>query len=180
MRKASVEFELLLNMFGTQDRLRIVNDSAPNVFITIHRCLIDSVVIGLNRLCDRAVDRQNNKNLSLERLRVSLPNKTKANQELQERLKDLEKKIKDEVKKLNRYRSKRIAHNDFDSISRNWYRSVPNSSIELALKLMEQFINEIYLKFDNAEVHLLNPPYPSKDGPDRLMRIIELGNEVRK
>lgn len=180
IRNASVEFELLLNLFGTQDRLRIVNLSAPNVFITVHRCLINSVVIGLNRLCDPAVDRQKNKNLSLERLRDSLPKKAKANQELQKRLCQLEGQIKEEVKKLNRYRSKRIAHNDFESISRNRHKKVPNSSIDRALKLMEEFINQIYLKFDDASVSILNPQYPSKDGPDRLMRIIEKGTKCQQ
>lgn len=175
IRNASVEFELLLNLFGTQERLRIVNLSAPNVFITIRRCLVNSVVIGLSRLCDPAVDRQKNKNLSLERLRDSLPKKTKANQELQKRLCHLEGQIKKEVKKLKRYRSTRIAHNDFGSISRKWHKKVPHSSVDRALKLMEEFINQIYLKFDDASVNILNPQYPSKDGPDRLMRIIEKG-----
>lgn len=179
LRNASVEFELLLSLFGTQEKLKIINRSAPNVFITIHRCLINSVVIGLNRLCDPAIDRQRNRNLCLERLREALPKKAKANRELQKRLADLERMINAEVRKLNKYRSKRIAHNDFNALSRGWHNKVPNASIDRALNLMEQYLNEIYLKFDNASIHLLNPPYPLQDGPDRLMRIIEAGIECQ-
>lgn len=81
-------------------------------FLQFHNSLIETVVIGINRLCDPAQDRCGNKNLSLERLRNSLPKKSKKNKAFEENIFALEAKIKNEVKKLNKFRSKRVAHND--------------------------------------------------------------------
>ncbi len=169
---ASVRFELLLSIYGSEDNLKIINHVAPNVFLMIHRSLIESVVMGINRLCDPEVYGRKNKNLSLKRLRLSLPQKSKENSALQHDLIALEKKINNKVRKLNKIRSKRIAHNDYETHARNWYKKIPNSAIDSSLKMMEEFINKIYLHFDNCSVHILNPPYPPGDGPDRFMRLL--------
>lgn len=167
--QASIRFELLLNIWGSQENLTVLNGVAGNVFLQFHNSLIETVVIGINRLCDPAQDRRGNKNLSLERLIISLPNGTKKNKDFHEQLLMLEKKIKKEVMKLNKFRSKRVAHNDYPTHVRDWHKKIPNHSIDRSLKMMEEFVNKIYLHFDNVSVSLLNPRYPVMDGPDRLI-----------
>ena len=169
IKQASIRFELLLNIWGSKENLTILNGVAGNVFLQFQNSLIETVVIGINRLCDPAQDSQGNKNLSLERLIISLPKETKKNKDFHEQLLILEKEIKKEVKKLNKFRSKRVAHNDYLTHARNWHRRIPNPAIHRSLKLMEELVYKIYLHFDNSDVHILDITYPIKDGPDRLM-----------
>lgn len=169
IRKASIRFELLLNLWGSQENLTTLNRVAGNVFLQFHNSLIETVVIGINRLCDPAQDKYGNKNLSLERLRNSLPNKSKRNKAFAEQLLTLEGRIKDEVKKLNKFRSKRVAHNDYQTHAKRWHRKISNPAIDRSLKMMEEFVRKIHLQFDNCDVHILNPIYSYRDGPDRLM-----------
>ena len=79
IKQASIRFELLLNIWGSKENLTILNGVAGNVFLQFQNSLIETVVIGINRLCDPAQDSQGNKNLSLERLIISLPKETKKN-----------------------------------------------------------------------------------------------------
>ena len=164
-----MRFELLLNIWGTQENVAILNQVAGNVFLQFHNSLIETVVMGVNRLCDPAQDNRGNKNLSLERLRNSLPKKSQKNKALQQELLNLEREIKKEVKKLNKFRNKRLAHNDYPTHVKNLHKMIPNSSIDKSLKMMEAFVNKIYLHFDNCGVSVLNPIYPVNDGPNRLI-----------
>ncbi len=169
IKQASIRFELLLNIWGSEENLTILNGVAPNVFLQIHNSLIETVVIGITRLCDPAQDRPGNKNLSLERLINSIPKGTNKNKDFHEQLLILENKIKNEVRKLNKYRSKRVAHNDYPTHAKNWHRKIPNSAIDRTLKMMEELICRIYLHFDNRDVHILDITYQIKDGPNRLI-----------
>jgi hypothetical protein len=169
IRDASMRFELLLNIYGSRENLTIINRVAPNVFLLIRNALLETIVIGLNRLCDPSQDSRGNKNLSIERLRLFLPKNTKKNKILYDEILELENKIKREVGKLNKFRSKRIAHSDYHTHARNWYRKIQNSAIDRSLKMMAEIVSKIYLHFDNASVHILDVIYPLGDGPDRLM-----------
>jgi hypothetical protein len=176
----SNRFELLLNIYGSDKNLKIINRVAPNVFIYIHNSLIDSIVISLNRLCDPPEDSRKNKNLSLKRLRLSLPKKRKNNRLLQIELECLEQEIKKQVGKLQKFRHKRIAHNDYDTHTRNWYRSIPNSAINSTIEMMGEYINKIYLHFDNANIDIIKIEYPCGDGPERLMNLLEASLKAKK
>lgn len=169
IKQASIRFELLLNIWGSKENLILINEVAGNVFLQFHNSLIETVVIGINRLCDPAQDSRGNKNLSLERLIISLPKGTKKNKDFYGQLLILEKEIKKEVKKLNKFRSKRVAHNDYLTHAKNWHKTIQNAAIDRSLKMMEELVYEIYLYFDNCDVHILDITYPIKDGPDRLI-----------
>lgn len=176
IRNASIRFELVLSLFGSEENLSIINKSAPNVFLIIHAVLMEAVVIGLNRLCDPAKDRQGNQNLSIETLRELLQI---TDHELQEKLLRLECAIKGEVKKLNPFRSKRIAHNDLDTHLEDLHRSIDNGAINESLTLLQEYVNTICLHYENYSVHILNPPYPSGDGPDRLLSLLRKARDER-
>jgi len=176
IRNASIRFELVLSLFGSEKNLSIINKSAPNVFLIFHAVLMEAVVIGLNRLCDPAKDRQGNQNLSIETLRESLQI---TDHELQEKLLRLECAIKGEVKKLNPFRSKRIAHNDLDTHLEDLHRSIDNGAINESLTLLQEYVNTICLHYENYSVHILNPPYPSGDGPDRLLSLLRKARDER-
>lgn len=169
IRQASIRFELLLSLWGSQENIATLNRVAGNVFLQFHNSLIETIVIGINRLCDPAKDGSGNKNLSLERLRISLSKGTQKNKDFQEELRILEEEIKKEVKKLNKFRNKRVAHNDYPTHAGNWHRKIPNPAIDRSLKMMEEFVSKIYLHFDNYSVSILDPRYPVMDGPDRLI-----------
>lgn len=164
-----MRFELLLNIWGSDENITTLNKIAGNVFLQFHNSLIETVVIGINRLCDPAQDGRGNKNLSLERLLASLPKGTKKNKDFHKQLLILEGETKKEVKKLNKFRSKRVAHNDYLTHAKNWHRKTPNRAIDRSLKMMEELVHKIYLHFDNCDVHILDITYPIKDGPYRLM-----------
>ena len=176
IRNASIRFELVLRLFGSEDNLSIINKSAPNVFLIFHAVLLEAVVIGLNRLCDPAKDRQGNQNLSIETLRESLQI---TDHELQEKLLQLECAIKVEVKKLNPFRNKRISHNDLDTHIEDLHRSIDNNAINESLTLLQEYVNTICLHYENYSVHILNPPYPSGDGPNRLLSLLRKAMEER-
>ena len=176
IRNASIRFELVLRLFGSEENLSIINKSAPNVFLIFHAVLMEAVVIGLNRLCDPAMDRQGNQNLSIEILRESLQI---TDHELQEKLLQLEFAIKVEVKKLNPFRNKRIAHNDLDTHIEDLHRSIDNNAINESLTLLQEYVNTICLHYENYSVHILNPPYPSGDGPNRLLLLLRKAMEER-
>ena len=176
IRNASIRFELVLRLFGSKENLSIINKSAPNVFLIFRAVLMEAVVIGLNRLCDPAKDRQGNQNLSIETLRKSLQI---TDNKLQEKLLQLECAIKVEVKKLNPFRNKRIAHNDLDTQIKELYRSIDNNAINESLTLLQEYVNTICLHYENYSVHILNPPYPSGDGPNRLLSLLRKAMEER-
>lgn len=169
IRKASIRFELLLNIWGTQENLNTLNQIAGNVFLQFHNSLLEAVVNGIIRLCDPAQDRAGNKNLTLERLRLSIPKKNPRNKDLYDQLLVLEKEIKKKSKRLKIFRNKRLGHNDLLTHVKNCYKTIPNTEIDHSLKMMEKFVGKIHLHFDNCGVHILNPIYPYSDGPDRLM-----------
>lgn len=169
IRNSSIRFELVLKLFGSEENLSIINKSAPNVFLIFHGVLMEAVVIGLNRLCDPSKDRQGNKNLSIGALRESLQI---TDHKLHEKLLRLECAIKGEVKKLNPFRSKRIAHNDLDTQIEDLHRSIDNGAINESLMLLQEYVNTICLYYEDYSVNILNPPYPSGDGPDRLLSLL--------
>jgi hypothetical protein len=176
IRNASIRFELVLKLFGSEENLSIINKSAANVFLIFHAVLMEAVVIGLNRLCDPAKDRQGNQNLSIEALRESLQI---TDHELQKKLLQLECAIKVEVKKLNPFRNKRIAHNDLDTHLEDLHRSIDNNAINESLTLLQEYVNTICLHYENYSVNILNPPYPSSDGPQRLLSLLRKAMQER-
>jgi len=180
IRQASIRFELLLNLWGSQENIATLNQVAGNVFLQFQNSLIETVVMGVNRLCDPAQDTRGNKNLSLERLRSSLPKKSQKNKTLEQQLLDLEGKIKKEVKKLNKFRSKRVAHNDYPTHVGNWHKTISSLAIDSSLKMMQEFVNKIHLHFDNNSVDLLKHRYPITDGPDRLMSHLKRSLQSQK
>lgn len=170
IRNISTRFELVLNLFGTDENLEIINKTATNVFLCFHNALIESVIIGLNRLTDPAEDRLGNLNLSLERLRNSCNDSEGT---LSKELKELEDAIRQEVQKLAPFRNKRLGHNDLETHLRDLHKVIPNSAINQALILMEQFVNVIHSNHEEPSNSLLNLPYPYGDGPDRLMKLLK-------
>ncbi|MHC4540727.1 MAG: AbiU2 domain-containing protein [Planctomycetota bacterium] len=176
IRNASIRFELVLKLFGSEENLSIINKSAANVFLIFHAVIMEAVVIGLNRLCDPAKDRQGNQNLSIESLRESLQI---TDHELQKKLLQFECAIKVEVKKLNPFRNKRIAHNDLDTHLEDLHRSIDNNAINESLTLLQEYVNTICLHYENYSVHILNPPYPSGDGPNRLLSLLRKAMDER-
>jgi len=176
---ASSEFEMLLGIYGSKENLDILNKSSNIVFATLRNSLILSIILRLNKLTERAKDRQGNLNLCLERLRLALPSRTDENAALVDRLIAKEKEIKEAVRKLNKFRSKRIAHNDWPSMSGQWHKTVSNQAIDKSINLMEEYINMIYLHFDNMSVGL-KPEFRINDNPQRLLKILKLGLEANQ
>ncbi len=172
IRNISIRFELVLSLYGTDKNLTIINKTGTNVFLSIHNALLETVIIGLNRLTDPAKDNKGNLNLSLERLRNAI---SESEENLQSKLTDLEDSIRKEVQKLAHFRNKRLGHNDLETHLKDLHKVIPNPAINSALKLMENFINTIYLHFTDCSVSLLNPQYPCGDGPDRLMGLLKKG-----
>ena len=170
IRNISTRFELVLSLFGTDENLKIINKTGTNVFLCFHNALLETVIIGLNRLTDPAKDRKGNLNLSLELLRNSI---NKSAGPLQKELKELEGAINKEVLKLTPFRNKRLGHNDLETHLKDLHRVIPNSAINQALILIEQFVNVIYSHHEEQSISLLNLPYLYGDGPDRFMTLLK-------
>lgn len=175
IREASTHFELVLDLFGTKESLSVVNKSAPAVFIIIRQSLLDAAIIRLNRLCDPPGTK--NRNIGLASLRESLD---QTDHSFINELKDLEDQIRDEVRKLKKYRDKVLAHNDYKAYKDGLHKTISNSAIDVSLRLLESYINRIYVKLENYSVSILDIPYSLGDGPEKLMRLIEEGINCQK
>jgi predicted nuclease with TOPRIM domain len=179
IRTASVRFELVLSLFSSNDNLEIINNTAPAVFGEIRSALYESVIMALNRLCDPQ-ESYRYKNISLERLRNSLPEEMKDDTEFSEQLIAIEKQIKEEVDKLKKIRNKRFSHNDLSTHFKNEHKIIQNPAINKSLELMDEYINHVRLKHNNTSGSLIKLPYVSKDGPTRLMKYLKLGMQNKK
>lgn len=167
---ASIHFELFLNLFGSQENLSVVNQSAPNVFILIKQALIDTSIIKLCRLLDPA-ERGRNRNIGIHMLIEYFDDEPK----LQEHLREKENEIEAHVAELRSYRHKRIAHNDLETHTESRHDVIGNKHINFALNTLQDFVNIIRSEKYGHEVHILNQEYPLGDGPDRLMRLLRKG-----
>ena len=55
------------------------------------------------------------------------------------------------MQKLTSIRNKRLGHNDLGTHLKDLHKVIPNDAIDNALKLMEKFINAIYIHYGTAE-----------------------------
>jgi|GEM_PF-5872417 hypothetical protein len=172
---ASIHFELFLSLFGSQENLTIVNQSAPNVFICFKQALIDTSIIKLCRLLDPA-GRGRNRNIGIHMLIELFDDEP----DFQEHLKGKGNEIEAHVAKLRAYRHKRIAHNDFETHTEIRHDVIGNTHIDSALNALQEFVNIIRIAKYGREVHILNQEYPLRDGPDRLMRLLRKGIDANQ
>ena len=170
IRNISTRFELVLSLFGSDENLEVINKTGATVFLCFHNALLETVIIGLNRLTDPAKDNRGNLNLSLEMLRNSID---ESEGTLPAKLIELEYAISKEVQKLTPFRNKRLGHNDLETHLKDLHRIIQNAAINEALILMEKFVNAIYSHHEVPSITLLNLPYSYGDGPDRLMGLLK-------
>lgn len=172
---ASIHFELFLRLFGSQENLRAINQSAPNVFMCFRQSLIDTTVIKLCRLLDPA-EKGRNRNIGIHMLVENFEGET----EFQEHLRQKAHEIEAHVEELKPYRHKRLAHNDFRTHTESRHDVIGNKHIDSAINALQEFVNLIRIKKYGHEVHILNQGYPLKDGPDRLIRLLKKGIDANQ
>lgn len=175
IREVSIYFELYLGLFGSQQNLKTINQSSPNVFLCFKQSLIDMCIIKLCRLFDPARQR-NFENISLDLLIESLDD----DREIQSRLREKKNEMDVHMVQIKPYRNKRLGHNDRITHEEDRLREISNRSIDTVINLLQEFVNIIRLNKYKYEVHIVNLDYPLGDGPDRLMRLLQKGIDANR
>lgn len=173
IREASIRYELSLSLFGSDENRLILFNAAPTVFYTFRSALIDATIMGICRICDPS---QENRNLTIESLKNSL---TITDSQLTTKLEQLEAAIKEQLEQLKPHRNKRIGHKDYETHLNdlmtpqgNNLGKVDSPAIDKSLKYLQEYLSAIRLHYDNQSVIILNPSYPSNDGPKRLLTLL--------
>jgi len=173
--EASIHFELFLSLFGSQENLQVVYQSAPNVFLCFKQTLIDSAVIKLCRLLDSA-EKGKYRNIGIDLLVDHFCEE----KDFQGILKKQKEVIERHVAQLKLYRHKRLAHNDLETHQENRHDIIFNRSIDAALNELRDFVNIIRKEKYGYTCQILKQEYPLRDGPERLMGLIRKGIDANQ
>lgn len=140
------EWDSYCNLFGVSEkRLQLLN-TAPAFFTLVHKALLDAVVLGLTRLQDPAKSFKS-RNLSFATL-VELSREA-GQCSLADRLDSLLTKIRDSFETISRYRSKKIAHTDFD-LRHDALSPGSRKQISDCIKLHQEFMEMLLTEFEDC------------------------------
>jgi hypothetical protein len=127
LRDVSLNFTIYSELFDKQDTVDIMNNINPLIFGNYQRCLVDVLYLEISKLLD-PMRQGRNQNLSFAYMISLVPQKHQ--QELKSDLFVLEKLF--EQSNLKKYRNKKLAHNDLQSIKseRGFGLNISTSKLE--------------------------------------------------
>src|SRR5271157_3512876 len=136
------KWENYRQVFGTSEKLKLLDECAHAFFLIIHNALIDDVLMSLSKLTDPA-GKKTKKHLSFEKLqkRVKKNCDHELASQLQAKLDDLKKKS--EV--IRTHRDKRLAHLDTEVAMKQGLNldKISVKMVEEALALAGEYMNII-------------------------------------
>lgn len=134
----------------SEQRIALLNETAPNLFFLAKRVLLDHVLLSLAKLTDPA-EQSAGTNLTLERLVLLVEGMQKP--ELTHMLREHLGEFRDLCKPLRKHRHKRIAHRDLTVAlaSSAPLPDVTAETIEKALHVACQLLNAIEGAFCDSE-----------------------------
>ena len=103
-----VEWLIYHQLFGTQERVALLNETASSVFSIVQRLFLDNFVLAFSRLTDGA-STGGNKNLSIRRFINAVQAE---DPELADLLDEKYEELKNQVSRFRTHRNKRLAHLD--------------------------------------------------------------------
>jgi hypothetical protein len=165
-------------LFGTSEaRVDLLNDVAPGVAGVVQPVLLDSVILGICRFCDKA-SMSGNENLSLKRLIDALDPKPDATQAAY--FANQLAKIDSLSQALGKHRHKRIAHNDLKSAmaEKDILPPVSRQTVEDALAAIRELLNTIHVTYFTGP-YAYEHPLIRGDGND-LIWYLQLGQRMLK
>src|SRR5271157_1437930 len=136
------KWENYRQVFGTSEKLKLLDECAHAFFLIIHNALIDDVLMSLSKLTDPA-GKKTKKHLSFEKLqkRVKKNCDHELASQLQAKLDDLKKKS--EV--IRTHRDKRLAHLDSEVAMKQGLNldKISVKMVEEALALAGEYMNAL-------------------------------------
>ena len=169
--ETSATFELFLSLFGNSENIELINRTTPGVFAHLHNALLDSVILKLTKLTERAKTK-GSKNLSIDYLIKLLENEESP---IISQLKNPKKKIDSILTELRKIRNKRIAHNNLATYQGDLHKIINNKDINSALEELNDFFNIISMHYMNGVSSQLKPIDPLGDGPELFMSYLRVG-----
>ena len=133
-----VEWKIYDQLFGTKERIALLNSRASQVFASMQNSILDNCALALARLTDRSsIGRF--ENLSIPKL-IELVADEDA--ELASAMQDVYDKLEEKVEKFRRHRHKRIAHLDLDTATKEAdLEPYIFGDIAASLALIEELLN---------------------------------------
>jgi len=156
-----------------QQRLDILNSSAPFFFRVAQQTLFEDTLLAISRLTDpsRTVSKENRSlRMLVEQLQELVPT------DLLDDLKEDLAAIKAACTPFRDWRNRRLAHSDLDTSLKVTDEPLPGVSradIEKALACMRELMNRVSGHFEDSET--LYAEFQTWSGGTRLVNLLELG-----
>ena len=133
-----VEWKIYDQLFGTKERIALLNSRASQVFASMQNSILDNCALALARLTDRSsIGRF--ENLSIPKLIELVADE---DVELASAMQDVYDKLEGKVEKFRRHRHKRIAHLDLDTATKEAdLEPYIFGEIAASLALIEELLN---------------------------------------
>lgn len=136
-------------LLGTnENRIHIINKTTPSFFIMFQDLLFDYITLELSKLTDPA-DFGKNKNLSFYYLLEQL--RSEITEEFNSKLFAILDELKSVTELFRNRRNKLVAHRDVQSITHKDNYSISRQSVEDALTVVREYMNEIDGHFFNNQ-----------------------------
>ena len=138
---------------SSQEKIDLINRSAPQFFGIIQQIFFVDVVLGLSRLTDPA-ESSGHKNLSLQLVIDEFDNSGLL--ELSSKLDSDYEKIEQECEPIRKWRNKKISHSDFQTtlnVSDNPLPNISKVDIENVLDKIRDFMDHINSAFFESKIY---------------------------
>jgi len=136
----------------SEEQIETLNKVAPISFRFFQDSLLDDIILSMCRMLDPE-QTYGNTNLTLNTLITAI--REHGDKELLDKLNQLVNNLLNQTKNLKILRSKRIAHNDLESIVQN-FENIPSiffSTISETMDQIGEVLNEVLVYYDNTDIH---------------------------
>ena len=149
--QVSANWDRYETLFGTRERVEILNASSGNFWYTVQAMLHEHVLLGLCRLTDPPRNRHQS-NLSVTRLFEVDPTGTKAE------LKNRVERAKKRTEFAHTWRNKRIAHNDLMHVTgeANTIQSSSGRKISAAIVAIHDVLRWVQGRYFDGDMQLID------------------------
>jgi hypothetical protein len=149
----SWKWQIVSRLFESEDRVDIVNQTAPNFFLACKMTFTDDVFLALSRLTD-PLQSNGQENLVINRLSEQLDQSEHPS--LYRELTGLLAIATEACKPFKRHRHKRLAHNDLSTKLKYTTQTLPGitvGDVNRAVKSLQEVLNAFNRYFFDRETH---------------------------